>query len=286
MKILERITTGLSVTVLVVCFVALLLFGVSATGWKALAVPTGSMRPAIPPGSLVLVRRVSIASLKVGDVITYINPVNPKTTLSHRIVKKYLLDGKVPAFVTKGDANKVNDIPITAGSIEGQVIWHLPRAGQWLIDLKNPLVILPIVDGAALIIMAEEVIRLRNYLRLGQPYVLFGYEIGGKHLGGLNKRLALGLPLTIAFILISLAAGPTVLALLKSNTVALVDNRLTVSAPVVSNSCSNNNSVTVTNSSTQTATSGSASNTSGGSASSGNASNNNSTNTNITITNC
>ena len=282
----ERISRSLSIAILAVGCGALLLFGISTTGWKALAVPTGSMRPAIPPGSLVLVHRVPISSLKVGDVITYINPLNPRTTLSHRIVNKYLVGGKVPAFVTKGDANKTNDIPITEGSVEGKVVWHIPRVGYWLIDAKNPLIILPIIYIAALIIMFEEVIRLRDYLKFGQPYVLFGYEIGGKHLGGLNKRLALGLPLTIAFILISLAAGPTVLALLKSNTVALVDNRLTVSAPVVSNSCSNNNSVTVTNSSTQTATSGSASNTSGGSASSGNASNNNSTNTNITITNC
>ena len=75
MKIFERITTGLSVTILAVCCVALLMFGISMTGWKALSVPTGSMRPAIPPGSLVLVHRVSISSLKVGDVITYINPL-------------------------------------------------------------------------------------------------------------------------------------------------------------------------------------------------------------------
>src|ERR1039458_10076152 len=110
MKIPQRITTILSVNLLAVSCLALLFFGTSMSGWKALAVPTASMRPAIPPGSLVLVQRVPISTLKVGDVITYINPLNPKTTLSHRIVKEYLLDGKVLAFVTKGDANKTDDI--------------------------------------------------------------------------------------------------------------------------------------------------------------------------------
>ncbi len=154
----------------VVCCTALLFFGVGKFGWKALSIPTGSMRPTMPPGTLVFVHRVSTSSLEVGDVITYINPLHPSTTISHRIIKKIMVGGKIPGFITKGDANKVADSPIVAGLVEGKIVWHLPHAGYWLLDAKKPIIILPIIYIAALIIMAEEVIRLKDYLRSTQPY--------------------------------------------------------------------------------------------------------------------
>lgn len=289
MNLVKRMFTGLCVATLAIGCGALLLFGWSGTGWKALIVPTGSMRPAIMPGSLVLVHSVPVASLKNGDVITYINPINPKTTVTHRIVKTYLSNTNRQIIVTKGDANRIADVPISASSVQGRVVWHLPHVGYWLLTLKKPIIILPIIYIAAFFIMSEEVIRLRDYLRLGQPYTLFGYENMKSRAKALPKRLALGLSITIALIMVSLAAGPTALALLKSNTVVLANNRISALAPLPPNSCSSNNVVTVTNSSSQTAGSGGAvttGNTSGGSATSGNASNNNSTNTNITITNC
>jgi signal peptidase I len=287
MKKLERITTGLSIAILAVCCVALLVFGISLTGWKALSIPTGSMRPAIPPGSLVLVHRVSISSLKVGDVITYINPMNPKTTLSHRIVKKYLINNKIPAFVTKGDANKTTDVPITEGSVEGKVVMRIPKLGYWLIDAKRPIIILPIVYLAAIIVMAEEVIRLRDYFKLGQPYILHGYEAVKKGSKALGKRLALGSALTIAMVMVLAAAGPTAFALLRSNTVSLINNSITV-APISKTTCSgsNSNSVTVNNSTTQSSSSGNASSAGSGNATSGNASNSSSSSVTVTATNC
>jgi signal peptidase I len=290
MKILERITTSLSFVILAVCCGALLLFGISKTGWEALAIPTGSMRPTIPPGSLVLVHSVPDSTLKVGDVITYANPLNPKTTISHRIIKKYFI-GHVPAFVTKGDANKIADVPVTAGSVKGKVIWHVPHIGTWLLESKKPIVLLPIVYIAAVLLMAEEVKRLSDYLKLKQPYRLIRYMPQKKRLGASNQKAALGVTLTImASVVIGAVTGSTAFALLRSNTVVLSDNRLSVAAVNrCSGSSTNNTSVTVTNNSSQTATSGSVSssgNTNGGSASSGSASNSNSTSTTVNITNC
>lgn len=290
MKIFERITTGLSVTILAVCCVALLMFGISMTGWKALSVPTGSMRPAIPPGSLVLVHRVSISSLKVGDVITYINPLNPKTTLSHRIVKEYLVNNKIPAFVTKGDSNKTTDVPVTEGSVVGKVVWHIPNVGNWLMEIKQPIVILPIIYVAALIIMAEEVIRLKDYLKSVQPYHDPSRSKINNYSNGLRKRFATVTSLFVALIILTAVNVPSVLALLGSNTVSLVNNRITVaSLPISQCSNTNNTTIDINNSSSQTGSSGNVTNsgnTIGGSATSGSVNNSNSTSININTTGC
>ena len=294
MKILKQITTSLSIATLAICCGALLLFGLSFTGWKSLIVPTGSMRPTITPGSLVFVHHVPISSLKVGDVITYINPLHPSSTLSHRIIRKYLIDGRVPGFVTKGDANKIADVPVAGGAVEGKVIWHVPNVGWWLLDVKRPIVILPIVYAAALLIMLEEVQRLNEYYRRFVLYRLPGFTGRDKVSCFLARKAKMGAAVTVMFMLLGAVAGPSALALLRSNTVSLTDNRISAGIiPPGNNKCSgsttNNNDVNVNNSTTQTATSGNASssgNTNGGSATSGSASNSNTTTVNITVTNC
>src|SRR5476649_2056722 len=60
--------------------------GVQAHGGKLLSVQTGSMTPYIRKGDLVAVTRVPKTQLRVGDVVTYINPRNIKQTITHRII--------------------------------------------------------------------------------------------------------------------------------------------------------------------------------------------------------
>src|ERR1700760_2327099 len=154
MKLLERIPNSLSVIILVLCVATFALFGLGATGWKALAVPTGSMRPHITPGSVVFVHRVPISSLRVGDVITY-NTAKSGLTISHRIIKTYLIGGKIPGFVTKGDANKLPDAPIAGGAVVGKVMWHVPHLGSWMIGGKTWVSVALLVYLPALILMID-----------------------------------------------------------------------------------------------------------------------------------
>lgn len=286
----KRIVTIFSLTLITVALAMVVLFNWSALGWKALSVPTGSMKPAISPGSLVLVHRVPINSLKVGDVITYINPLNPKATISHRIVKTYMISGKVPGFVTKGDANKVPDIPIASGSVEGKVIVHVPDLGAWMMWTRTPWGMLPFIWLPALLIMFEEVRRLSDYFKSQQPYRLPGFGPVERP-ATVSKMIATSGTLGLTFVIAGAFLWQPALALIKSNTVMLANNRLSVAANVnqCSGNTSNNTSVSVNNSSTQTATSGSASssgNTNGGTATSGSASNSNSTTTTVTVKNC
>src|ERR1700743_926326 len=109
MKLLRHLFIGLGVTGFILAAGAVLIFNRPTLGWQALSVPTGSMRPTFDPGALVLTHRVPIQSLKVGDIITYTNPLTMHSTLTHRIIRVYKIDGKIPAFITKGDANPSPD---------------------------------------------------------------------------------------------------------------------------------------------------------------------------------
>src|SRR5665213_2389095 len=156
MKLIRRIAISLTVLFFAVCCGAVLLFNWNALGFKALSVPTGSMRPNINPGSMVLMHRVPLSSLKVGDVITYTNPQTMKSTVTHRIIKTYKINGKVPAFVTKGDANKSADPwRVVGGLVQGKAIWHVPFLGKVMMWSKTWTGIAILIYAPALLLIIE-----------------------------------------------------------------------------------------------------------------------------------
>jgi len=295
MKLIRRIIIGFGITVVALCLGAIVLFNWSVTGWKALAVPTGSMRPNINPGSLVLMHSVPANSLRPGDVITYINPHDMKSTISHRIIKTYKISGKIPAFVTKGDANPSADQPIVGGLVKGKVMLSIPYIGTALSWTHTLIGILIIIYFPALFIMFEEIKRLITYYKQFMPYksalVLAREKAQRKPVSKFGAAAIISALLLVGSVFVSFP----VYALLHSNTVSLVNNHITVA--VVNNggggggntNCSSNTNINISNTTNQTATTGSANNagnTNGGSATSGNVTNNNSTNTNMTITGC
>lgn len=286
----KHIVTVFSIVVLALAGGVILLLNGTKLGWQGLSVPTGSMRPAIPAGSLLLVHRVSIESLKVGDIITYANPAHPKQTISHRIVKTYLINAKVPGFVTKGDANKVEDAPISGGSVEGKVVVHLPHLGSFVTWSRTPWGLLPLIWIPALFIEIEQVQNLAAYLRSIQPYRALGYK-PHRQVSGIRPRSSRAPAAAAAagFVVVGLFVWQPAWALLQSNPVKLADNQLSVAAKPAGGSCSSNTNVNISNSSSQSATTGSASssgNTSGGSAASGSATNSNNTSVNVSLSGC
>ena len=79
-------------------------------GVTASAVLTGSMRPTIQPGDLILSRRVPATQLSVGDVA--ILDVSGHSIVAHRIVEVGLDDGGSVVVRTQGDANPLPDDPV------------------------------------------------------------------------------------------------------------------------------------------------------------------------------
>lgn len=118
-----------AVLVTVVLLLAVLVVVPRVTGSVALTVRSGSMAPAIPPGSIVVVRPVDVDRLAVGDVITYQLRAGEASLVSHRIVGIRSIDGE-RVFWTRGDANDAVDRrPVSGAQIRGAVWYDVPWVG-------------------------------------------------------------------------------------------------------------------------------------------------------------
>jgi signal peptidase I len=271
---------GFAVTVAL----ALLIFtrSLHIGGWKALSVQTGSMRPAINPGDLVLVKRVPITSLKAGDVITYINPRNLRQTITHRIVA---IHG--PQLTVKGDANKAPDPTVFAHMVIGKVEHNVSHLGYIADFVRKPLGLALLIYVPALAIIIDEIKRLAAYYRSQQPYLAAGYN-PTSHKRTASRKLVNVAVLCILLVVCSFAAVKTVQAALV-NHATLTGNTITANNICLNdktniNVSSSGSNINVTNTTNQTNTTGDT-NSNGGTATSGNASNTNCTDININITN-
>lgn len=93
-------------------------------GFYVFAVGSGSMEPALKPGDLVIVRKASLDSIGVGDIVAYRSPENG-VVIVHRVIA---IDGGV--LVTKGDANPEPDpFKVTGNMVLGKVVARVPLLG-------------------------------------------------------------------------------------------------------------------------------------------------------------
>lgn len=100
-------------------------------GATTLAVLTGSMEPAYPPGTLVVIRPTPPQDIRVGDVITFQLESGRPEVATHRVVEKgFRADGEVQ-FVTQGDANPVADAePVREVQVRGRLWYAIPHLGR------------------------------------------------------------------------------------------------------------------------------------------------------------
>lgn len=93
-------------------------------GFEVFNVISGSMAPAIPQGSMVLVKPTEWSSIQAGDVIAF---ERDGTVVAHRVTKVQIDER---SFVTKGDANEQEDfIPVPFEELIGRVERHVPVLG-------------------------------------------------------------------------------------------------------------------------------------------------------------
>ena len=115
---------ALSATGLVVLVLGLSVILPKLGGGMAYTILTGSMRPGMPPGTLVVVRPTPVSHIRVGDVVTYQARSGDPTVVTHRVKSVGVaLDGGY-RFVMQGDANDTPDVnPVIAKQIRG-VRWY------------------------------------------------------------------------------------------------------------------------------------------------------------------
>ena len=101
---------------------------------------SGSMRPTVSPGDVVVTQPVLVTDLRVGDVIAFYPPGRTVPVL-HRVTS-LASEGGVVAVTTRGDANPVDD-PWLA-SINGPTVYrmvgYIPLVG-WLPQYRGLLFI-------------------------------------------------------------------------------------------------------------------------------------------------
>ena len=129
------IATWLAATVAIFGLVALP-HVLPAVGREIYVVRGGSMEPALPIGSVVIVQHVDPAQLTVADIVTF--TAANKTTVTHRITE--VVPGAQLGFHTKGDASLGADGTILpAPSVSGRVEYVVPGLGQVIIALTSTI---------------------------------------------------------------------------------------------------------------------------------------------------
>ena len=121
-------------------------------GFRSLVIMSGSMEPAIPTGSVVVVRRIPAAEIAVGEVVSFVNPEDPGGTLTHRVQAVAGAGGRIEVK-TRGDANTGTESwSIAAAGTVGRVVFHLPLLGYLLAPLQGTLPRLVLVVSPALLL--------------------------------------------------------------------------------------------------------------------------------------
>lgn len=122
-KIWNIVSTAL-VVLIVLC--AVFLMGSRIMGYQCYNVISPSMEPAYMVGDLIYVKDVDTATIKEGDVITFI--VNEDLVVgTHRVVR---VDAENQRFYTKGDANEIEDQnPVHFNNVIGVPKFAIPKLG-------------------------------------------------------------------------------------------------------------------------------------------------------------
>ena len=101
--------------------------GAVRAGLQPLVVRSGSMEPTIHTGSMVLVRKIPAAQIKVGDVVAVERPDHTRVT--HRVIARKAL-GPNAELTLKGDANEDPDpVPVTV-SHAYRMVGSVPLLGR------------------------------------------------------------------------------------------------------------------------------------------------------------
>lgn len=167
-----RLRAAVSVLLTVVMTAALALAAALVVVPKALgAVPltvlTGSMRPALSPGDVVVVRPVEATDVRVGDVITFQPRSGDPALVTHRVVGLQWGAGDAPTFVTRGDANDAADDPVVADQVKGRVAYSVPWVGHLTNASWGTTAVT--VAGAALLVYAVGALVLPARRRREEP---------------------------------------------------------------------------------------------------------------------
>ena len=174
-KILSRVMTVLTVASFLfglVIFISVLRANQgevpSVLGYSVLRLQTGSMEPEYRTGSIIITKKVDVNDLEKGDVISFYSTsldISDRVN-THRIVDIIYDQSGRREFVTKGDANELQDEnPVLSSRVIDKVIFDLGVvSGSVLGMLQNPKVIFFLIIVPLIIITFSEAVNLVNII--------------------------------------------------------------------------------------------------------------------------
>ena len=153
-KIWNFITTAILIVmlILVACLYTPKFFGISP-----LIVLSGSMEPEYPIGSLLYVNQHNLDDIKIGDAITFY--IDESTLVTHRVVG---IDESSCTYITKGDANEVNDgSPVSFDDVLGVPIMNIPKLGgvaDWLSHKSGKIIYVTAIIVVTILMFMGDII--------------------------------------------------------------------------------------------------------------------------------
>ena len=114
-------------------FAAVIVISVTGThfflGYRGFTVLSGSMTPTFRTGDVIVAEKIAPLDARVGDIVSFRSPDDPKRLLTHRVIAMRSAQGEV-AFVTRGDANTgVERWRIADDGVLGHVKYKIPKIG-------------------------------------------------------------------------------------------------------------------------------------------------------------
>ena len=153
--IYKRENKALKITLIVIkniCLALLItLVFAFATGFKFLNILTGSMTPTMPVNTVVVVKKIPISQVELGDVITF---KMGDSNVTHRVVE-INNSGRNTVLYTQGDAaqNQGSRETVTEDNFVGVVVFHIPYLGVLLNLIKDNIIIITVCIVLALFII-------------------------------------------------------------------------------------------------------------------------------------
>ncbi|WP_086349753.1 signal peptidase I [Candidatus Enterococcus clewellii] len=123
----------------------------SFLGYRFFGVLTDSMVPRDPKtqkggfhsGDIIIVKDIPGESAEVGDIITFRPSITSNAFLTHRVKEKMDKLGETEGtfYITQGDANKAEDVPINAKQVVGKKMLVIPKVGGLLNFVQENVVV-------------------------------------------------------------------------------------------------------------------------------------------------
>ena len=141
----------------------------SIGGVFPMIVLTDSMYPEIESGDLIICHTLEAEDVKVGDVITFYDPMgNGTSVVTHRVLEISEKDGR-PQFVTKGDNNNVEDqVPVEAEDLIGIYQKRIPKAGNVAMFMQTTPGLIVCVVCPIILLVGYDMLRRRKYEKTKQ----------------------------------------------------------------------------------------------------------------------